>query len=175
VLLSIPRETLNKLQSLKMIYCVPVFLVNNRNGKFSADVLPYTRDLHSGAWNDPPYRPGTDLMGPKESELYNRWLEARAAVYWDETVEKFGGWRRSETNRHIGLQWSSWAREWQGRGWAEWDHSRYQDRYGTPRSKEELAEEVTALQKTEDTTPASQEGLVEVMAGLQRVLRNLSR
>ncbi|KAK0313559.1 hypothetical protein LTR01_001815 [Friedmanniomyces endolithicus] len=175
VLLSIPRETLNKLQSLKMIYCVPVFLVNNQNGKFSADVLPYTRDLHSGAWNDPPYRPGTDLMGPKESELNNRWLEARAAVYWDETVEKFGGWRRSETNRHIGLQWSSWAREWQGRGWAEWDHSRYQDRYGTPRSKEELAEEVTALQKTEDTTPASQEGLVEVMAGLQRVLRNLSR
>ncbi|KAK1075102.1 hypothetical protein LTR74_000507 [Friedmanniomyces endolithicus] len=176
VLLSIPLETLDKLQSLTMIYHLQIGPYPFNHVKFSADVLPYSRDLHSGAWNDPPYRPGTDLMGPKESELYNRWLEARAAVYWDETVEKFGGWmRRSGSNRHIGLQWSSWAREWQGRGWAEWDHSHYQDRYGTPRSKEELAEEVAALQMTEDTTPASQAGLVEAMAGLQRVLRDLSR
>ncbi|KAK1079450.1 hypothetical protein LTR33_006376 [Friedmanniomyces endolithicus] len=176
VLLSIPVETLDKLQSLTMIYHLQIGPYPFNHVKFSADVLPYTRDLHSGAWNDPPYRPGTDLMGPKESELYNRWLEARAAVYWDETVEIFRGWRRrSESNRHIGLQWSSWAREWQGRGWAEWDDSHYQDRYGTPRSKEELAEEVAALQMTEDTTPASQEGLVEAMAGLQRVLQNVSR
>ncbi|KAK0326712.1 hypothetical protein LTR82_002555 [Friedmanniomyces endolithicus] len=185
VLLSIPRETLNKLQSLKMIYCVPVSLVNNWNGKFSADVLPYTKDLHSGAWNDPPYRPGTELMGPKETGLYDCWLEARAAVYWDETVEKIwraAGGRSMYHREHVSFQWCSWAREWPRRGSEEWHGEQSEDWDGEtsfpesferPRSKEELAEEVAALQRTEDTKPRTREELDEEVAAARRAEKKL--
>ncbi|TKA83491.1 hypothetical protein B0A55_00583 [Friedmanniomyces simplex] len=167
VLLSIPRETLDNLQSLKMTYYVLLFLLPSCGQvTLNAEVLPYTKDLHNGAWNDPPHRPDPAQglrLEPEPWRLYQRWLEARAEVYWDDTVEE--KWRVMAAARDplgqdegidvmeevVNLQWCSWAREWSG------------DNYGTsvglverlerPRSKQELAEEEAALNGAEEEGP----------------------
>ncbi|KAK5728201.1 hypothetical protein LTR17_012106 [Elasticomyces elasticus] len=52
-LLSIPPKALENLQSLTMYYWMPFpYMIPT---KLSADVLSYTKNLHSGAWNDSPF------------------------------------------------------------------------------------------------------------------------
>ncbi|TKA82992.1 hypothetical protein B0A55_04663 [Friedmanniomyces simplex] len=75
VLLSIPRETLDNLQSLKMTYYVLLFLLPSCGQvTLNAEVLPYTKDLHNCAWNDPPHRPDPahGETKPKSNEIRSR-------------------------------------------------------------------------------------------------------
>ncbi|KAK5686618.1 hypothetical protein LTS10_002738 [Elasticomyces elasticus] len=67
ILPSMPSSTLDKLHSLMLHYYILSFSLN----KFSVDVLPYTKDLHSGAWSQPP-----DVANRKVNYA---WLEAKAA------------------------------------------------------------------------------------------------
>ncbi|KAK1015021.1 hypothetical protein LTR91_000822 [Friedmanniomyces endolithicus] len=154
VLLSIPLGTLDKLQSLKMISHLQIGPYPLNHVKFCAEVLPYTKDLHSGAWNVPPSRPNSNLglqVAPPDWRLHKRWLEARAAVYCDDTVEQ-SVQVGSEDSLYNGLerttlQWCSWAREWSGEHWGI--DARSPEWLGRPRSKEEMANEYAILRGTE--------------------------
>ncbi|KAK4972467.1 hypothetical protein LTR42_006977 [Elasticomyces elasticus] len=177
LLLSIPQQTLDDLQSLTMRYFMPV--PYQYAEKPSVDVLAYAKDLQSHAWHDPPHKPdgpwerfetsAPDTMEPGEWRLFQRWLEARAAVYWDDHVENL--WHAKPTYQReieeeetgimpavVGLQWCSWAREWSGKNYGM--RVGEVEELGRPRTLSEMAEEdVTAAEQvaTKDVAYASWE------------------
>ncbi|KAK5688939.1 hypothetical protein LTS10_000919 [Elasticomyces elasticus] len=155
-LLSIPPKELEKLQSLTMYYWMPYpYMVPT---KLSADVLSYAKNLHSGAWNDPPFTYNDELRRQPENEneekanrQYLHWLEARAAVYWDHSVdatiragESYGRLHRDRA-------------EWDG-----WNYGKTKNEHGIlgrPRTLLEMAGEEITVERSapEDPEDASWE------------------
>ncbi|KAK6404604.1 hypothetical protein LTR81_020588 [Elasticomyces elasticus] len=142
--------------------------------RLSVDVLSYTKDLHSGAWDDPPftYNAKSRRMEPDSEDqeeahrLYLHWLEARAAVYWDHSVGATIRAGASNGRLHrdravirdvIGMQWCSWAQEWDG-----WNYGNTKNEHeilGRPRTLLEKAGEEIAVKRSapEDPEDASWE------------------
>ncbi|KAK4891808.1 hypothetical protein LTR27_009660 [Elasticomyces elasticus] len=163
---SIPPKALEKLQSLTMYYWMPYpYMIPT---KLSADVLSYAKNLHSGAWNDPPFTYNDELRRrqpeneneEKANRQYLHWLEARAAVYWDHSVdatirvgETYGRLHcdRAVIRELIGMQWCSWAQEWDG--WNYGKTGRGPEVLGRPRTLLEMAGEEIAVKRSAPKDP----------------------